>query len=74
MPFITVYDTVFQGRVAGWHDDDGKPVIYDTYAEALVDANDVMEDEVPDGVLEVVVTEENITDPIDGYVYWSKEQ
>jgi hypothetical protein len=76
MAYITVYDTVFQGRVAGWHDEDNKPVIYSTYAEALIDANDDVMDaeDDPDDVVEVVVTDEQIYDPIDGRVYWSKKQ
>jgi hypothetical protein len=70
--FITVIDTVFQGRVVGWQED-GKPVLYDTQKEAEIDANAVMADEEPDSVIEVEVTDDAITDPVDGRVYWSKE-
>ena len=70
--FITVMDTVFRGRVAGWSEEDGKPCLYDSKAEAEVDANDVIEGDEPDDVVEVEVTDEQIVDPIDGRVYWRK--
>jgi hypothetical protein len=73
MPFITVIDTVFQGRVASWRDDDDKPCVFETSAEAEEMAADVMhEDDDPDMVVEVVVNEQKIFDPIDGRVYWTR--
>lgn len=74
MKFITVMDTVFQGRVAAWRDEDGKPVLYDTLQEAELDAADsVMEEgDVPDDILVVEVTDDQIVDPVDGRVYWTK--
>lgn len=72
MPFITIVDTVFQGRVAGWRDEDGKPVIYDSLIEAEMDAADVGEDDEPDMVVEVVVTPTKIYDADDGRIYWQE--
>lgn len=72
MPFITVIDAVFQGRVASWRDDDGKPVVYMTEAEAQVDANDVMEGDEPDGVEQVSVTSNHIIGTFDGRIYWAR--
>lgn len=84
MPFITVVDTVFEGRVASWRDEDGKPVVYGTQAEAEVDAADIQipeedrdedwEPDEPDGVLEVVVEPNKIYDPVDGRIYWEKPE
>lgn len=70
--FITVIDTLCEGRVAGWREEDGKPCLYDTREEAEKDANDVAEGDDPDDVIEVVVTPDRIYDPIDGRVYWAK--
>ena len=72
--FITVMDTVFQGRVAGWRDDKGKPVLYATQQEAELDAQEgvLQEDDEADEVLEVFVTEYSIIDPVSGRVYWTK--
>lgn len=74
MPFITTTDTIFEGRVAAWREEDGKPCVYETKEEAEADANDVGEDDEPDMVIEVAVTESSIIDPIDGRVYWSNKQ
>ena len=83
MPFICVVDTVFDGRVASWRDEDGKPVVYEDKSEAEADAADIQideedrdedwEPEEPDAVVEVVVTPEKIYDPVDGRVYWEKK-
>lgn len=81
MPFICVIDTVCEGLVASWRDEDGKPVVYPTREEAEVDAHDVQttpeedrdedwEPDEPDTVIEVVVTPEKIYDPVDGRIYW----
>lgn len=70
--FITVVDMVFQGRVAGWREEDGKPVLYDTREEAQIDAEDVMEGDDPDSIIEVEVIDDAITDPVDGRVYWTR--
>lgn len=74
MPFICVVDTVFEGMVASWKEEDGKPVVYETREAAEEDAHDVATednpDEEPDTVLEVVVTESEIYDPVDGRIYW----
>ncbi len=67
MPFITVIDTVFEGRTASWRDEEGKPVIFATPSEALDEC------EEDDGVVEVVVTPDKIYDPIDERVYWEAE-
>lgn len=74
MAFICVIDTVFQGRVASWRDEDGKPVIYETEQEAELDAQEaaMSEDDEIDEVLEVSVTDAQIIDPISGRVYWTK--
>jgi len=74
MPFITTIDTVLEGRVAAWRDQDGRPVIYEDRLEAEMEAAEgiIHEDDVPDDVIEVVVTEDTIIDPIDGRVYWTK--
>jgi hypothetical protein len=72
MAFICAIDTVFQGVIASWRDEDGKPCVYETRAEAEADAADVHEDDEPDMVIEVVVTEDKIYDPVDGRVYWTK--
>lgn len=71
MPFICTIDTVFGGRVASWRDEDERPVVHETREAAEEEANDSALDE-PDGVLEVVVTEDRIYDPIDGRTYWFK--
>lgn len=77
--FICVIDTVFQGRTASWHDEDGKPCLFDTKDEAEAEAAECVEPDdddpdwepdEPDTVIEVVVTAEKIFDPIDGHVYW----
>lgn len=70
--FITVIDTMCQGMVAAWRDEDDKPVLYDTQQDAELDANDALEGDEPDGILEVEVTDDAITDPVDGRVYWKK--
>lgn len=83
MPFICIIDTVCQGRVASWRDEDGRPIVYPTQADAEEDANDVNlppddpdydPDDLnePDTVVEVVVTDESIVDAVDGRVYWTK--
>lgn len=80
--FITVVDTLCQGLVAGWKDDDGKPFLFDTREAAEVEAADIQIPEEdrdedwgpddPDIVIEVEVTDDKIFDPIDGRVYWQK--
>lgn len=70
MPFICVIDTVCDGLVASWKFEDGTPVVFATREEAEEEANDVMPDDEPDTVLEVVVTESEIYDPVDGRIYW----
>lgn len=74
MPFITTIETAFEGRVAGWRDEDGKPCLYETQEAAQADAEDVMPDDDPDDVIEVVATPTKIYDPIDGRVYWEKDE
>lgn len=64
MPFITVVETVFQGRVAAWREECGKPVLFDTEEEALTEA------EEDDMVIRVIAEESRIYDPVDGRVYW----
>lgn len=63
MSFITVIDTLSEGRVASLHEEDGKPVIFATASEALDEC------EEDDGV----VTPEKIYDLIDERVYWEAE-
>lgn len=82
MPFICVIDTLCDGLVASWRDEDDKPVIYDTKEEAEKEAADIQtpeedrdedwEPDEPDMVVEVVVTPEKIYDPVDGRIYWEK--
>lgn len=75
MPFICVTESVCEGRVATWRDEDGRPVIYDTYKRAELDAIDAIQDDddEADEVLEVIVTDDKIFDPVNGRVYWEKK-
>lgn len=80
--FITVIDTVFEGKVAGWREGDGKPCLFDTREGAEKEAADIQipeedrdedwEPEEPDAVIEVIVTDDKIYDPVDGRIYWQK--
>lgn len=82
MPFICVIDTLCDGMTASWRDEDGKPCVFSTREEAEIEAADIQieeedrdedwEPEEPDAVIEVVVTENKIYDPVDGRVYWEK--
>ena len=74
MPFITIIDTVFQGRVTGWKDQDGKPIIYETEQEAQLDAQAQMEGEEADEVVEVSITDEEVKDVVTGRIYWTEGQ
>lgn len=70
MPYICAVDTVFEGVVATWRDEDGRPIVYETEDEAQKDAEDVMPDDDADMVIEVVVTPKKIYDNINGCTYW----
>lgn len=72
MAFICTIDTICQGRVASWRDEDGRPVVYESRIKAELDAADVCDGDEPDDVIEVIVTEDKIYDPVDGRVYWVK--
>lgn len=72
MPYyITVMDTVGEGRVAACRDGAGRPIVYPSVQQALADADEALEGE-PGGVVEVLVTPERICDPVDGRVYWRR--
>lgn len=76
MPFICTIDTVFQGQVASWRDESGRPIVYDTEEEAKEDACDpelaaLDEDYEMDGVESVSVTPTHIIGTHTGRVYWT---
>lgn len=75
MPFITVIDTLCHGRVPGWKNEDGSPVVYATHEEAEKDVNDpevLCGGEPEDDIVEVTVEDDGrILDVVDGTVWWT---
>ena len=82
MPYICITDTVCEGRIASWKDaETGKPCVYETHEAAMRDADDPVlrqmyeendEEYEPDTVLEVIVTDDRIYDPVNDETYWRK--
>jgi hypothetical protein len=73
--WITTMDTLCEGVTAAWRQDDGRPFLYDSRMAAEKDANEeewIAMGNDPDGVEEVMVTDDAIIGVVDGRVYWRK--
>lgn len=66
MSYIVITDTVFQGRVASWRDEDGRPCLFDDEQAALAECEDGDDVEPVD-----VMDDGSIVGRIDGRVYWN---